>query len=141
MENIIARYAVLWMIGLGSGFFVAGGVIALVIGLGIVTRYAGITHTAVHCKLYETCILFGGMFGTLLTVYGFTPFLGRFMLMILGLSAGIYVGSWILALAEVVKMFPIFARRIGITRGTGFLIVSIAMGKVLGSTIQFFMNW
>ena len=32
--------------GLSLGFFIASGLVALVIGLGIVTRYAGITKTA-----------------------------------------------------------------------------------------------
>ena len=44
------------IIGLSSGFVVAGGVIALVIGLGIVTRYVGITHTGEHLWLYEDII-------------------------------------------------------------------------------------
>ena len=36
--------------GLSLGFFIASGLVALVIGLGIVTRYAGITKTAGHHK-------------------------------------------------------------------------------------------
>ena len=37
--------------GLSLGFFIASGLVALVIGLGIVTRYAGITKT---CLLYTS---------------------------------------------------------------------------------------
>ena len=36
----------LGFIGLCSGFIIAGGLIGLLIGLSIVPRYAGITHTA-----------------------------------------------------------------------------------------------
>lgn len=141
MTNGLMRNVLLWMIGLGGGFLVAGGVIALVVGLGIITRFAGITHTAVHNRLYESSILLGGMYGNLLTVYRFTPFHGRFMLMIQGVSAGMYVGAWIMALAEVVKMFPIFTRRIGLTKGISFIVLSIAFGKSVGSLLQFFMSW
>ena len=37
--------------GLSLGFFIASGLVALVIGLGIVTRYAGITKTAETSKV------------------------------------------------------------------------------------------
>ena len=43
----------LGFIGLCSGFIIAGGLIGLLIGLSIVPRYAGITHTADHIMLYE----------------------------------------------------------------------------------------
>lgn len=51
------------LIGLAAGFVVAGGVIALMVGLGVITRFVGITHTAKHVRLYETAILLGGIFG------------------------------------------------------------------------------
>ena len=46
-----------------------------------------------------------------------------------------------MALAEMVHMFPIFSRRIGITTGVGMIIWSLALGKILGSLLQFYMNW
>ena len=38
------------VVGLSGGFVIAGGVIALMVGLGIITRFVGITHTAKHVK-------------------------------------------------------------------------------------------
>ena len=38
------------IVGLSGGFVIAGGVIALMVGLGIITRFVGITHTAKHVK-------------------------------------------------------------------------------------------
>ena len=55
------------IVGLSGGFVIAGGVIALMVGLGIITRFVGITHTAKHVKGYETAILAGAIFGNLLT--------------------------------------------------------------------------
>jgi len=40
----------LGFIGLCSGFIIAGGLIGLLIGLSIVPRYAGITHTADYMR-------------------------------------------------------------------------------------------
>lgn len=129
------------LIGLAAGFVVAGGVIALMVGLGVITRFVGITHTAKHVRLYETAILLGGIFGNLLGVYQMTLPLGAVGLIILGGFSGIFVGGWILALAEVVNIFPIFARRIGITKGYSLIVIAIAMGKVLGSMWHFYMRW
>lgn len=123
------------------GFLVAGGVIALIVGLGIVTRLAGITHTAGKNRWYESMIFAGAIFGNCLTVYQMSMPFGRMGLIILGISAGIYTGGWIMALAEMVHIFPIFARRIGITTGVGLIIWSLAFGKIMGSLLQFYMKW
>ena len=123
------------------GFLVAGGVIAVIVGLGIVTRLVGITHTAKENRWYESMIFTGAVFGNMLTVYRIPLSLGRAGLLILGVSAGIYTGGWIMALAEMVHIFPIFSRRIGITTGIGMIIWSLALGKILGSLLQFYMNW
>ena len=57
---------VLGVIGFSSGLAVAGGVIALLIGLGVLSRYAGLTRTASHLWLYEDTVLLGGIFGSVL---------------------------------------------------------------------------
>ena len=44
---------ILCFIGFCAGIIVAGGVSGLLIGLSIVPRYAGITHTADQIFLYE----------------------------------------------------------------------------------------
>ena len=51
------------------GFLVAGGVIALIVGLGIVTRLVGITHTAKENRWCESMIFTGAILGNMLTVY------------------------------------------------------------------------
>ena len=40
--------------GLCSGFIIAGGLTGLMIGLSIIPRYAGITHTADHIFCTKT---------------------------------------------------------------------------------------
>lgn len=126
---------------LGGGVLVAAGVVALLVGLGIITRFAGISRTASHSRLYETAILFGALFGDLLTVYSIPVPFGRCGLLLLGLTFGIYVGSWILALAEVIRIFPVFARRLGLVKGISWIVLFIAFGKTAGSLLYFFLRW
>ena len=109
--------------------------------LGIITRFVGITHTAKHVKGYETAILAGAIFGNLLTVHQIRIPLGIFGLVLMGVLFGIFVGGWILALAEIVNIFPIFARRIGITKGYSLIVIAIAVGKTAGSLYHFYRRW
>ena len=55
----------LLIIGFSAGIMIAGGEVGLLIGLSIVPRYAGITHTGKHILLYEDSILLGTVLGNL----------------------------------------------------------------------------
>lgn len=129
------------LIGFSSGFIVAGGVVALMIGLGIITRFVGISHTAKRIRYYEDAILLGTITGTILTVFDIRLVIGVWILGIAGFFMGIFVGGWILALAEVINVFPVYSRRLGITKGFSWIIITIAIGKVLGSLLHFYMRW
>ena len=131
----------LGIIGLSGGLVIAGGVIALLVGLGVITRFVGISHTAGRGKIYETAILAGAVCGTLMTVYQPTIPLELPGLAVLGLFSGIFVGGWIMALAEVVNVFPVYCRRLGITKGTSWIVITLAAGKTLGSLLHFYMRW
>ena len=74
-----------WVSGL---VVIAGGVIALMVGLGVITRFIGISHTAKHVRIFEDAILLGSVFGTLMTVYQPTIPLDAAGLAVLGLFSG-----------------------------------------------------
>ena len=54
-----------------------------------------------------------------------------------GLFAGIFVGCLALAIAEMLDSIPILTRRIGFRHGLGLMVLSIAMGKAVGSLLYF----
>ena len=110
--------------GICSGVIIAGGAVGLMIGLSILPRYAGITHTADSILLYEDMTLLG------------VPFL-----ILYGVFSGIFLGSWILALAEVADVFPVFSRRIRLTEGFPAIIIAIAAGKCTGTLLFYFLGW
>lgn len=129
------------LIGLSAGSIVAGGLFGFVVSLGIVSDFADRTGTANRIGLYEDAVAVGGILGNLALLYEFpltmfSPFLGLF-----GIFSGVFVGCWALALAEVLNVFPIFLRRINVTKGTGYVILGIAVGKVLGACAYFFFGW
>ncbi|MDO4337684.1 MAG: stage V sporulation protein AB [Eubacteriales bacterium] len=128
-------------IGLCSGVIIAGGMVGLLIGLSIVPRYAGITHTSEHILLYEDITLLGTVLGNVYFLFEFPIPLGAPFLILYGLFSGIFLGSWILALAEVADIIPIFSRRIRFTEGIPKVILSVAFGKFLGSLLFYYLGW
>lgn len=137
----LAPQILMALIGVASGSLVAGGVVALTIGLGITERFIGITHTAKYVKSFETSICLGGLAGSLLTVYAPGVGLGEIGLALTGLFFGIFVGGWIMALAELLNVFPVFMRRLGITKRKSLIVISLAAGKLSGSLVEFAMRW
>ena len=122
--------------GICGGAVVAASLSAFIIGLGIIPRYAGITHTGKHILLYEDFLVLGCILGNLLSVYELKIPAGTPGVGLTGFFFGIFLGSWIIALGEVVNAFAIAARRLGIRRGAALIVLSIALGKILGSLLQ-----
>ena len=129
------------VIGFCAGVIIAGGVVGLLIGLSIVPRYAGVTHTGKHILLYEDITLLGIVFGNLFFLYGWHIPGGVVFLGLCGLFSGIFLGGWIMALAEMADVFPIFSRRIKLTNGIRLVVIAVALGKILGSLYYFYQRW
>lgn len=145
--DIIREQLLMGVIGFSAGFLVAGGVVALMIGLGIITRFIGVTHTADRIEVFEDAVFLGTVAGTAVTVFdvgtgGILPDLvSGAILCVSGIFMGMFVGGWIMALAEVVNVFPVYCRRLGIVKGTSWIVIALAVGKVLGSLFHFYMRW
>ena len=58
-----------------------------------------------------------------------------------GVFAGIFVGCWAMALAEILNVFPIFVRRVKLVKCIPYIILSIAIGKGIGAVVYFFFGW
>lgn len=127
--------------GLSAGFTVAGGLFALIIALGVVSRFAGKTHTAKYVFLYEDAVALGGILGNLISVYQFPLSLGKAGAGIFGIFAGIFVGAWAMALTEIVNIIPIFTRRLTLRRGMELIILTMALGRTLGALLYYIQRW
>ena len=136
-----AKQILLGVIGLSSGVVIAGGLFALIVELGVIADFADRTHTADKILIYEDCAALGGVAGNLLSV--FRPQMGYlgFLLPVFGLLAGIFVGCWSMALAEILNIFPIFIRRVKLLKSIPYIIVSMAFGKGIGAFIFYFNRW
>lgn len=145
----------LGVVGLSFGLLASAGVFTVLVAVGLIPRFAGKTHTSRKVLLFEELVVFGTIFGGLVSV--FEPFLmlgkwvhssnvvstavwqgiGNSFIAIYGLFAGMFVGCLALAIAEMLDSIPIFTRRIGFRHGIGIVILCVALGKLCGSLIYF----
>ena len=123
------------VIGFSSGVVVAAGVFALITALGIVPRLIERSNTRDYIFFYENCIIFGGIGGTFLSFWPILIPLGHIGLIIVGLANGIFIGSLLVALAEFLNVLPIMNRRFNLTGGIATIIVTLGLGKSIGSLL------
>ena len=133
------RYSLLAIIGFAGGLIVAAGVFAFITLLGVLNRLASKTNTAKHILLYENMVILGGILGNTWFIYQWDIPFGIIGLILFGLFSGIFVGCQAMALAEVLDVIPIFAKRIKIKYGMPFIVASIAIGKAVGALFQLYV--
>jgi len=138
---MLTKQVILGIIGLAGGVTVAAGLFSFIIALGVVSDFADRTKTGNRVHLYEDSIATGGILGNIFFIYQIHLPLGTVFLAVFGLFSGIFVGAWIMALAEVLNVFPIFIRRVKLIRCIPYLILGIALGKGIGSLIYFYLGW
>lgn len=152
---MLIKEIILAVLGFCFGMLTAGGVFTVLIGVGLMPRFAGKTHTARYEILYEEFIIYGTIIGCLFSVFDFPYKIGEYlnrycsdivytviaygMIVVIGVFSGIFVGCLALAIAEMIDSIPTFTRRIGFRHGLGIVILVIAIGKLCGSLIYFFM--
>lgn len=140
----------------GFGLLSSGGVFTVFVTVGLVPRFADKTHTAYKIIWYENCIVAGAICGCIFSVYPdfFTDILGRaavsyipawefwgeIILAIFGIFAGMFVGCFAIAIAEMLNTIPIFTRRISLGKGVGIVMLCLALGKTVGSLIYFYLR-
>ncbi|WP_026570068.1 MULTISPECIES: stage V sporulation protein AB [Sediminibacillus] len=123
-------------IGLASGLIVGTGFVAFLTVLGIIPRLVQLSKTKAFVKTYEAGVTFGALFGTYLSFVGVSLHLSLFITIVWGAFHGIFIGMLAAALTEVLNVFPLLAKRIGMENHLLWLLMAIVLGKIAGSLFQ-----
>ena len=153
---MLIKYLVVIFSFLGFGLLSSGGVFTVFVTVGLVPRFADKTQTAHKIILYENCIVSGAILGCLFSVYpdiikelGGKAALstipnwelwGGLLLSVFGIFAGMFVGCFAIAIAEMLNTIPIFTRRIRLGKGVGIVMLFLALGKTVGALIYFYLR-
>ncbi|SFC43553.1 stage V sporulation protein AB [Bacillus sp. OV322] len=123
-------------VGLAGGFSVGAGYVAFLTVLGVIPRLTQLTKTMKMIHFYEAAVVAGVLAGGWMSLHDYSLWLTRFILVPIGLADGIFNGMLAAALTEVLNVFPILAKRIGIQEKIIYLMMAIVLGKVAGSLFQ-----
>ena len=123
------------IVGFSGGISVGAGYVAFLTVLNIIPRLTQLTKVqSVH--YFESAVILGAVGGTVSSLWdfsiGFTPFL----LVIMGGFSGVFNGMLAAALTEVLNVFPILAKRIGMQDRILYILMALVLGKIVGSLFQ-----
>ena len=120
-------------IGFAGGLAVGSGFVAFLTVLGIIPRLTQLTKTMKMIHYYEMAVVTGALAGGFISLNNYTLHFSPVVLIPIGLMSGIFIGLLAAALTEVLNVFPILAKRIGIDGQIVILIMAIVFGKIFGS--------
>jgi stage V sporulation protein AB len=123
-------------IGLAGGLSVGAGYVAFLTVLGIIPRLTQLSKTMKLVQSYEWAAVLGAVVGTVAVLQEPHLHLPAFILIGLGIAGGIFVGMMAAALTEVLNVWPILAKRIGVEDKIVILMMALALGKIAGSLFQ-----
>ncbi|MCR2042964.1 stage V sporulation protein AB [Anaerosalibacter massiliensis] len=129
--------ALLMFIGVSGGIVVGNAAGAFISLLGIVPRLAQISDTDSRVPLYQWILIISATMFSFIFFSEFSFKFSKYLLIILGLFFGTFVGLFASALAEVLNVIPVLSRKMEIIYYTPLLIISIVLGKVSASLL----NW
>ncbi|HHY71690.1 MAG TPA: stage V sporulation protein AB [Bacillus bacterium] len=127
------KILVTMFVGFAGGLSVGAGFVAFLTVLGVIPRLTQLTKTMKYIYLYEWGVVLGatigGWVGLRETIYHFS----YLFTIPIGLADGIFVGMLAAALTEVLNVWPILAKRIGVQEKLIILLTAIVFGKIVGS--------
>ena len=126
------------VIGIAAGSFTAAGLFAVINSIQIINRIADVTNTKNIITFYEEIVTWGAILGNAIWILGIHIPLGIVGSVSFGLFSGMYIGLFLVSLAEMVNSFPIFLRKVRIGKGLGVFILSIGLGKAVGHLVYYF---
>lgn len=127
------------IIGFGGGVVIAGAVFAFIAIIGVVPRLAQKTNSKQYIKLYEEAIIVGGIFGTTTLIFNYYLPIGKILVIFISGCIGIFYGCLAVSLAEVLDVIPILTRRGRIQKGMMYFMTALALGKLAGSLLYYFV--
>ena len=129
----------LFLIGISAGITVGSAIAAFFTLLEFVPRIVQVTETWDNIVFYEYAMVLGAVTGSILSYADFNLGLNKFIVIIIGLLSGAFLGLFTSALAEVLNVIPVFARKFKVKHQLIYIIVALILGKVMGSLFYFLL--
>lgn len=123
------------LLGFSSGVVIGAG-LSLMIVLGVIPRLIRISKAKKFVNLFGGAAMAGVLVGTYLSFTDWTWEIPIIFVMGIGLFQGIFNGMVAAALTEILNVFPLLSKRIGLKEYILPLLMALVFGKVVGSLFQ-----
>jgi stage V sporulation protein AB len=133
---MIIKIAFIIFLGLAGGLAVGSGFVAFLTVLGIIPRLTQLSKTMKLIVWYQWAVVTGALVGGFVSLRDPSLYLSPYVLIPLGAAGGIFIGMMAAALTEVLNVFPILAKRIGLEEKIIVLMMAFVFGKIFGSLYQ-----
>ncbi|NLY46226.1 MAG: stage V sporulation protein AB [Tissierella sp.] len=121
------------LIGLSGGLVVGGAYAAFISMLRIIPRLAHISKTHKYKRTYQNAYILGVIAFTISYFFDFNMKLNDIMIGIIGFTFGTFTGLFSSALAEVLNVIPVLAKKLRMKEHLKLIIYALLFGKVAGS--------
>jgi stage V sporulation protein AB len=130
-------------VGFAGGLVVGTGFVAFLVVLGVIPRLTQLTKTMQWIRAYEWSAVTGAVAGGWMSLRHSVLYISKYWLIPIGLLHGVFIGMLAAALTEVLNVWPILAKRIGVDDKIVILLMAIVFGKIAGSLFQwiYFVNY
>ncbi|SHF58212.1 stage V sporulation protein AB [Ornithinibacillus halophilus] len=135
MATILSNLIQLF-VGFAGGLAVGCGFVAFLTVLGIIPRLIQLSKTNKLIKSYIGCVVTGTLFGTFMSFAGIHWSQPSILLAVWGIFHGVFNGMLAAALTEVLNVFPLITKRIGLNQYLLWFLMAIVFGKIAGSLFQ-----
>lgn len=139
LQNMVMKMfnsILLTLIGFSGGIVIGSAFIAVIVLLNIIPRLAQMTRTEKFIYIYEKVMIVSVVLITLLDFFDVSLKISEIYLIPIGLVMGIFIGILAAALAEVINVVVVFERRVKVKDHIIYILIAIALGKTVGSLIQ-----
>ncbi len=120
-------------IAFGGGVTVGSAAAAFITILQIVPRLVQITNTKNQIKIYQLNIAISFVLFVVIYFSNFHMNLPKIIVILIGLFCGTFIGLLSSALAEVLNVIPVMAKKLKIKENLKYVIWALMAGKVMGS--------
>lgn len=121
------------IIGFAGGLTAGSAAAAFLALLEVIPRLMQISDTRNYIKLYQGVLTFGFALFTLIYFTNFHLNLSKYVAIPAGFLYGMFIGLFSSALAEVLNVIPVLAKKLKLRDHLIYVIYTLMAGKIIGS--------
>lgn len=129
----MVRYIIVIIVAFGGGVTVGSAAAAFIAILQVVPRLVQISSTNDHIKTYQYILVTGFVLFTAIYFSDFHLNLSKYMTIPIGFTYGVFIGLLSSALAEVLNVIPVLAKKFKLKNRMTYIMFTLMAGKIAGA--------